>query len=281
MSSNPETPQHLHPLAPGYNTRQLELDAAMGKLGRPHLSTADLLRPAAVAAHRAACEAWEHDNPDAAAEWLNLRSQAITEDRRLYDARYGPEAACREQMRVAGFPEGLTARAMSKHGLHASATFTATRDWAADGTRWSLTLIGPPGCGKTQAATWAAFQLFTRNRFAPRFVQCLKRCDAPLFGMEAEEYRWRCAEAGVLVLDDMGEGEQRNEKRSAWRGWLDDVLTQRHTAKRKTIITTNRSPAQISEWLGARIADRLVNDGVMVGTNEPSLRGQREPGEDT
>jgi DNA replication protein DnaC len=132
-------------------------------------------------------------------------------------------------------------------------------------------LVGPAGCGKSQAATWAAFQLSMRG-FGARCAMCMSASEAPLYGGEAEEYRWRCATAGVLVLDDLGEGEQRNEKRSAWRAWVDDVLTQRHAQGRKTIITTNRSPAELRAWLGARIVDRL-NEGVISSTNEASLRG--------
>ena len=77
----------------------------------------------------------------------------------------------------------------------------------------------------------------------------------------------------MLVLDDLGEGEQRHERRSAWRAWVDDVLTRRYGAKRKTVITTNRTTAELAAWLGAGLIDRL-NDGSIVSTNEMSLRGR-------
>lgn len=275
MSTTPPIPEHLRPLAPGYTPRQVEIDAQMVALGRPHLPLSALFNVAARAAWRADVEAWEQANPDGAIRWRELFGQAVAADMELYEQRYGHEAFQCEQMRMAGFPEALVAKAARE--LRENACFTTTRDWLRDGTTWCLVLTGLPGCGKTQAATWAAFQLMLRN-FAPRFVQCIKRCDSPLFGVEAEEYRWRCATAGALVLDDLGEGEQRNEKRSAWRGWVDDVLSQRYDARRKTVITTNRSTAELAAWLGARLVDRL-NTGVIVSTNEASLRG-REPGED-
>jgi len=105
-------------------------------------------------------------------------------------------------------------------------------------------------------------------------VQCLRQSEAPLYGGEAEEYRWRCTQAGSLLLDDLGEGEQCNEKRTAWRAWVDDVLTQRHAAGRKTIVTTNRTVPELTTWLGARLVDRL-REGEVISTNEKSLRGQR------
>jgi DNA replication protein DnaC len=279
MSTTPPIPEHLRPLAPGYTPRQVELDAEMVALGRPSMPMRVLLDPKALAAWRETVEQWEYANPDAAARWLELRSQAKAEEAKLYAERYGPEAFAREQMRVAGFEEALVARALRE--LRDSACFLATRDWVRDGTQWSLVLSGNPGCGKTQAATWAAWQLLTRNGFLPRCARCPKLSESSLYGMEAEEERWRCSTTGVLVLDDLGEGEQRHEKRSAWRAWVDDVLTHRHANRKKTIITTNRSvakdpktgaPSELSAWLGGRLADRL-REGVVVSTAEQSMRG--------
>lgn len=269
MSRTPPVPDALRPLAPGYTARQVALDAEMVALGRPTLTLTQVLNPALLAAHRATVEAWEYAHPEAAARWLELRADAKAEEAKLYAGRYGSEAFAREQMRVAGFAEALVGKAMRE--LRDSACFIAARDWLRDGTLWSLVLTGAPGCGKSQAATWAAHQLLMRN-FAPRCARCPKVAEQPLYGGEAEEYRWRCAQAGVLVLDDLGEGEQRNEKRAAWRAWVDDVLTQRHAERRKTIITTNRSPAELGAWLGARLVDRL-NEGTVMSTAEKSMRG--------
>jgi DNA replication protein DnaC len=278
LSREAPIPEHLRPLAPGYTPRQVAIDAEMVALGRPSLSIRALLNPKTLAEHQATVEAWEYANPTAAARWLELRAEAKAVEAKLYEERYGPEAFARERMRVAGFEEALVQRALRE--LLENACFTAARDWIRDGTTWSLVLSGDPGCGKTQAATWAAHQLLTRNNFAPRCARCPKVSESPLYGMEAEEYRWRCATAGLLVLDDLGEGEQRSEKRTAWRAWVDDVLTQRHAARRKTIITTNRTlaadpktgaPGELTAWLGARITDRL-REGVVMSTAEKSLR---------
>lgn len=275
MSTSPPLPEFLRPLAPGYSPRQVQLDAEMVALGRPHLPISALLKPAALAAHRASIEAWEHDNSDAAARWLELRSQARAEEARLYSERYGPEAFQREQMRVAGFEEPLIAKAMAMGGLRDTACYRATAEWLTDGTTWCLVLTGRPGCGKSQAATWAAHQLLMRN-YTPRCVPCLKRSEAPLYGMAAEEERWRCQTATVLLFDDLGEGEQRSEKRTAWRAWVDDVLTTRYAERRKTLITTNRTVEELAAWLGARLGDRL-NEGIIISTDEKSMRGHEAP----
>ena len=232
-----------------------------------------LVSKAAVETHRAACEAWESAHPEAAVRWNELLDQQKAEDARLYEERYGAEAAALEQMRCAGFAEGLLSPIRSSSSqLRDSACFSATRDWLLDGTTWVLLLMGPPGCGKSQSATWVAHQLLSRG-FSPRLVPCLKVSDGSLYDVAAEVYRWRCStQAGLLVLDDLGEGEQRNEKRAAWRAWVDDVLTQRHAQRRKTIITTNRTIEEFKGWLGERLVDRL-REGMAISTNEPSMRG--------
>lgn len=280
MSQLPDIPEALQPLAPGYSPRQVQLDAEMVALGRPPLSMRSLVNPKALAAHRAEVEAWEKANPEAAVRWLELRSQARAEENRLYEEKFGPEAYAFEQLRASGFRDERALEAVrmaNSVALRETPVLKATRDWLLDGVTWALVLTGRPGCGKTLAATWAAHQLLSRRRYAPRCVQCPKQSEAPLFGMEAEEYRGRCAEkADVLLLDDLGEGEQRNEKRSAWRGWVDDVLTQRHAARRKTIITTNRTIDELVTWLGPRLKDRL-KEGIIISTDAPSMR---EPGED-
>jgi DNA replication protein DnaC len=270
LSQLPPVPEHLRALAPGYSAKQIQLDAEMCALGRPHLPIKALLNPKALAEYRAAVEAWEHANGEAAVRWLELNDAMEAEGKRLYEERYGPEAFAREQMRSCGFEGALVETALRE--LRDSACYHAARDWARDGTQWSLLLTGSPGCGKSQAATWAAYELLTRNGFAVRCVVCPKVSEGNLFDMAADLYRFRCSTAGVLVLDDLGEGEQRGEKRSAWRGWVDEVLTNRFRDRKKTIITTNRSPAVMRQWLGDRLADRLL-EGTVFSTNEKSMRG--------
>lgn len=267
-------------LAPGYTPRQVSIDAEMVALGRPQLTTADVMRTMLEAkknpngsptlhAHHERVEAWEHANPDAAVRWIELRQQARAEDARIYEERYGADAYSRQRMHDVGFPAALVDKAARE--LRETECFTTAREWLVDGTKWLLVLSGKPGCGKSQAATWAAFQLMSRG-FDPRCARCPKVSEQALYGGDAEEYRWFCSTAGVLVLDDLGEGEQRSEKRGAWRAWVDDVMTQRHAEGRKTIITTNRTPAEFTTWLGSRITDRM-REGAFLSTKELSMRG--------
>ena len=288
MSTTLAAPEGMQPLAPGYTPRQAAIDAEMVALGRPALSVRQALNRGLLAAWQTEVEAWEHAHDSATEErngpckcgassscgyrWLELRSLAKAEDARLYAERFGPEAYAREQMRRTGFAEDLVMR--SARELRDTASFMAARDWARDGTQWCLVLIGPPGCGKSQAGTWAAHQLLTRNNFTPRCVPCRRASEAPLYGMEAEEYRWRCRTAGLLLIDDMGEGKQMAPTKGAWAAWVDEVISERYSHKRKTIITTNRSTKELAAWLSAGIVDRL-NEGSIVSTAEPSMRGGR------
>lgn len=276
MSANPPVPEGLRPLAPGYSPRQVQLDAQMTVLGRPTLPMRALLDKAALAKHRADVEAWEHAHPDDAVAWLELYEDAKAEDARLYEEAYGPEAYARERLLRAGFEEPLLHKASGV--LTWTGSMNAARDWLNDGTRWALLLLGKPGCGKSQAATWVATQAAQRFGFAPMAVRCRRESEAPLYGMQAEWYRQQVRTSRWVLLDDLGEGEQMSEKRSAWRAWVNEVLSERYAHRLKTVVTSNRSPAELRAWLGESIWDRL-RDGQAFGSNEPSLRG-REPGEE-
>jgi DNA replication protein DnaC len=147
----------------------------------------------------------------------------------------------------------------------------AARDWLLDGTTWSLTIIGRPQCGKSTGAAWLAHQLLMR-RFRPTWIDCTKQSQEPMYGARAEYVRYCCRSAASLVLDDLGGGRRERES-EFWGAWLDDVVGSRANERRKTIITTNRSEAELSAWLGPRLLARL-QAGIICTTADPSMRGR-------
>ncbi len=258
-----------------YAPRLLEIDQQMRELGRPPPPAADWLRSGAVgnlpqrtAAWKAALAEWERLNADAAVEWLRLREAYKTEEEILDSRRFSDDEWKYENMRRLGFPE----RAMDaiRRPLAARQSHKAATEWAGGGL-WSCVLSGGPGCGKTTSATWAAHQLYMRLNQRPKFLRCAAMVDAPAFGAEAELLKFRCKEAGVLVLDDIGSGAREKDAK-LWLGWLDDVLDARWAAKRRTIITTNMASGVLATWLGLRLADRL-NEGMIHASTDKSMRG--------
>lgn len=277
MSRLPEVQEDIRPLAPGYSPKLIELDAQMVALGRPLPPVVSWIRGglkgdfnARTAAWRKQVEAWEVANPMSAVQWAELKAQCEAEEERL-DAAKWSEAAWRfELMQRLGFPP--RAVELCRAELRDTEMFTAARDWMRDGLTWSVVLTGGPGCGKTVAATWAAHQLLSRN-FRPFWVSCPRMSESNFYDTEGELRRFRARNAGVLVLDDLGEGRRELESKP-WAAWLDDVLTERHAQRRKTIITTNRTAAELRAFLGERIRDRL-NEGHVASTKEKSMRGAK------
>ena len=123
----------------------------------------------------------------------------------------------------------------------------------------SLLLHGPPGSGKTQAAVLLLKAAINTGRSAR--LENLGMLSARIReGYDGDGP----SEAGViegmsgvdlLVLDDIGAGETgaaKIEKRVLYL-----VTEARQNARRSTIVTTNLSPQELTDAIGARIINRL------------------------
>lgn len=258
-----------------YDPRLVEIDDRMRALGRPAPPVVDWLASGAkgdfvarTAAWKARVASWEASKPEAAVEWLQLRETYRAEEEVLDSRRFGDDEWKYENMRRLGCPQ--SALDAIRRPLDEKQSLRAAREWAIGGT-WALVLCGPPGCGKTTAAAWAAHQLYMRLNQRPKWLRCAAMVDAPAFNAEAELLKYRCKEAGVLILDDIGAGAREKDAK-VWMGWLDDVLDHRWGNKRKTIITSNMGTGALASWLGVRLADRL-NEGVIHGSTDKSMRG--------
>lgn len=212
--------------------------------------------------------AWEAANHDRAITWLELseryqQAEAAHEEHKFDDTEWQFQSLLR-----AGCPERHVSLVRGR--LEDKSTLRAIRTWAADGSRWSFVSCGGTGSGKSTAAAWALHQ-FSSRRFWPRWVSCPAVAESRLWSPEGELLRKRCRDAGILVLDDLGSGAREADAKP-WLAWLDDVLDARWANKRKTVVTSNRTPDQLAAWLGVRMADRL-NEGVIHVTADKSMRG--------
>jgi DNA replication protein DnaC len=134
---------------------------------------------------------------------------------------------------------------------------------AAAAPQKGLTLIGPPGSGKTTIAVSAARELAVRNNLALRFASVPKLLDD--IRRESADHTPaalldKLIDAPVLLLDDIG-----REKLTAWAREklfrLLDERMRRHTpeAPRITFLTSNLSFAELYA-LDSALASRIASN---------------------
>jgi len=127
----------------------------------------------------------------------------------------------------------------------------------------NIVLSGDVGTGKTHLAQ------SVYNELAARGKSCLC-CTA--FGLnnlffenhtslDKSSLIKTLTEADFLVIDDLG---TEPVYRNVTREYLYSVLNERMLYRRRTLITTNLSPAQIGERYGERILSRLNHKGMSV-----------------
>lgn len=139
-------------------------------------------------------------------------------------------------------------------GARVARQIRAWRDAVVTSGAGPLVLAGPTGVGKTHIAQGllrdAAFGLRRR----PAWVRWRRYLDACRHGV-AREY----AAAGFLVVDELS---------GAGREWgateLEDLLDERQSARRPTVITTNLDGDDLRAAVGDRAFSRLVGHGVVV-----------------
>lgn len=123
----------------------------------------------------------------------------------------------------------------------------------------NVILLGEVGCGKTWAACALARAVITtlprdRKIQVTSVVDMFRRL-RPEGGSTSEEF----IVPRLLVLDDLGV-----EKVSEWtEERLFEIIDARWRNNDPTVVTTNLTPAQVKEAVGARIYDRL-RDGALA-----------------
>lgn len=142
----------------------------------------------------------------------------------------------------------------------------------ADGN-YGACFFGPPGTGKTYAATALAYRvlhglpIFRRHSYEDKWLidgLPLTWIEVPYLMVRIRDTYNRnsgeterqivdeCVKSHVLLLDDLGA-----EKQTVFTGAaLYSILSRRRNRRRYTIITTNQGLDQIDEW-EPRIASRM------------------------
>ena len=137
-----------------------------------------------------------------------------------------------------------------------------------------MILVGTPGTGKTHLAAAAMREVIEQNNSA-RYttVSDFSRAIRATFHRSAEKTDGEVLEEYVdpclLVLDEVGSSSGSDHEKQA----LFDLINRRYNAMRPTMILSNLSAPELSEYLGDRIMDRLrQNGGKLLVLNWESYR---------
>jgi DNA replication protein DnaC len=130
-------------------------------------------------------------------------------------------------------------------------------EYQSDGN--GLLFIGESGTGKTHIAV-AILKELIQKRYPGLFYNIITLLDElrASYNSQDDSEQWelidRVRDTSILVLDDLGA-----EKTS---GWVNDrlyaIINYRYENKKTTIVTSNKSDAELKDQIGNRIISRLV-----------------------
>lgn len=163
------------------------------------------------------------------------------------------------------------------HGAADNAATLAVREFSAGPLTFCL-LLGGTGSGKTIAAVEAL--LCSKMRWGPsgetwayspteaRFLMAGELARLSYFDADAQRTLGRAERARWLVLDDLGSELVTD----TWRSNLSELIAQRASARRKTLITTNLSGEAFKQRYDERIASRIRGNGAIIASGAVDLR---------
>ena len=139
---------------------------------------------------------------------------------------------------------------------------------------WCLVLSGPKGCGKSTAGAYYLWDK-TRSMTAspPRDMRWWTASRvARVSGYN--DHLEKMMSVPLMVIDDLG--VEYLDKNGYFNHRLDELIDERYSNYRKTIITTNLNSEDFQARYGGRVADRIrqgfKHGGGFLHFNELSLR---------
>ena len=185
--------------------------------------------------------------------------------------------------------QGLPKRLLKN--LHSSfqstyATKSVDEFHGSDDNAWCLVLSGDKGCGKSTAAAYWLYSILTypRTEYDKRRVTTkTRRWYSSSRIQRISDYKENGSELEKLfvvphlVIDDLGveylDAKGYTQKR------FDEILDERYSNFRKTLITTNLNARDFRDRYGTRIFDRiregLSSGGAFVEIGERSYRAAK------
>lgn len=210
-------------------------------------------------------------------------------------AKAAEEAKLREarkaqwELRIgsAGIPERFQTRSLKSFVAETPAQASALQfavEYADDFDQVLKTgrcalFVGKPGTGKTHLAVGIALRIMHRDNRTALFttVQRAIRRIKDTWARDSEQTETQVIKSmtfpDLLILDEVGvQFGSKFEK-----DMLFDILNERYEKRRPTILLSNESEGDVREYLGARVFDRLREDGGdMIPFDWESWRGRVE-----
>jgi DNA replication protein DnaC len=152
----------------------------------------------------------------------------------------------------------------------------AVRDYAAGPLTFCL-LLGKAGSGKTVAAAeallnarlaWDGGKSWCYSSAEARFVLATELARLSYFEAASVKRLGRLERIPWLVLDDLG-GELFTE---GWKSNLTEIVLQRNSGRRKTLITSNLGVDEFKARYDDRIISRIRGNGVVIISGNTDLR---------
>ena len=149
--------------------------------------------------------------------------------------------------------QGRSANPQSRERFHRA--YNICRDYARSPEGW-LVLLGPSGCGKTHLSAAIANERIAAGQqvlfvVVPDLLDHLRSSFSPSSEVSYDELFENVKAAPLLILDDLG-----TQSATPWaQEKLYQIFNHRYNAHFPTVITSNRSLAEIEERLRSRMTD--------------------------
>ena len=139
---------------------------------------------------------------------------------------------------------------------------------------WCLVLAGPKGCGKSTAAGLYLWEKTRPNHKSPpkdmTWWTAARVSRISSFNDQLD----KVMRTKTIVIDDLG--VEYLDKNGHFNHRLDELMDERYSNYRKTIITTNLNAKDFQSRYGVRVADRIregfKHGGAYVEIDEGTLR---------
>lgn len=177
-------------------------------------------------------------------------------------------------LRACHVPE-LEAEFVAK-GVPDTTLTQAVREFSAGPLTFCL-LLGGAGSGKTVAAAeallnsrmaWDGGKAWCYSSSEARFTLATDLARMSFFDTESVRRLGRLERVPWLVIDDLG-GELMTE---GWKSNLTEIILQRNSGRRKTLITSNLTPETFKQRYDDRIVSRIRGSGVVLVSGTTDLR---------